>query len=394
MVLLALLLPTVVTAQIPTLRLGLPIEGELGKDVWIVNYVDNASETGTTRDFMCGRQTYDGHQGTDFALRSFRQMDSGAYVIAAASGRVVTVVDTLFDRNKQVDRSLGYGNYIAVQHPEGAITYYAHIRRRSAIVRAGDSVRKGQRMAFIGSSGTSEDPHLHFEVWLNIDPFAGSCSSRSVRWEDQPDYTSTYELLDADVTTWPPRLDTLRERPPSATSIAKGDTSITFWALQRHVGPTDRFGVTWLTPDNEVWFRYEADAGVESTYFYWWSWIQRPLAPGLWKVEYRMNDTIVTTKTFRVLQTVSVGSDGAAYGIEIRRYGDVLRCSVPNDGVVRVYDVQGRSVSEHRVKAGPNAIISALPAVALIEVLSVDGTILARTIAGAASVTEQDLMRK
>ncbi|MBU3700222.1 MAG: M23 family metallopeptidase, partial [Candidatus Kapabacteria bacterium] len=267
-------------------------------------------------------------------------------------------------------------------------------RRKSATVRIGDSVRKGQRMAFIGSSGTSEDPHLHFEVWLNIDPFTGSCSSRSVRWDDQPDYTSTYELLDADVTTWPPLLDTLRERPPSASSIAKGDTSITFWALQRHVKPTDRLGVTWLTPDNEVWFRYEADAGMESTYFYWWSWIQRPAIAGLWKVEYRMNDTIVTTRTFRVLQTVSVDSNGGTPAIEIRRFGDVLRCTMPEDGIIRVYDGQGRMVLNHDVRTGTNAIIAELPPVALIEVVSRYGVILARTIAGAASVSELELMRK
>ena len=375
-----------VMAQPQTIRLGLPVEGELGRDVWIINHVDNAPAEGAVRDFTCGRQTYDGHQGTDFALRSFRQMDSGAYVIATAAGRVITVIDSLFDRNKRVDRSLGLGNFVAIQHPEGVATYYAHIRRGSALVRVGDSVTRGQRIALIGSSGTSEDPHLHFEVWMNVDPFSGSCSARTVRWDDQPAYRNTFTLIDADVTTWPPLLDTLRERPPSATTILKQDTSVTFWSLQQHVQSADRLGVTWLTPDNEVWFRYEADAGVESSYLYWWSWIRRPTSTGLWRVEYRMNDTIVTTRTFRVLETVSAGSEGSRPGIELRRFGDVLRYQVPVDCKLLAYDVQGRLVSSYAMPSGRGAIIAELPAVTLVELVLHDGAVLARLIVGSAPI--------
>lgn len=356
----------------PTLKLGLPVEGELDKDFWIVNYVDHLPDTGAIRDFQCGRQTYDGHQGTDFALRSFRHMDSGVYAIASAPGRVMAVIDTLFDRNKMVDRSLGYGNYVAIRHSEGVFTYYAHLRRSSVLVRVGDSVQKGQRLGRIGSSGTSEDPHLHFEVWLNVDPFAGGCSNRLVRWDEQPTYSNTYELLDADVTTWPPSLDTLRERPPQAASIGKQDTAITFWSLQRHVTATDRLGVKWLTPDDETWFSYESTPGRASTYYYWWSWIRRPSTSGLWKVEYRVNDEVVAVRSFRVDPTVSVQPVDTESGASITRFGDVIRCSVTRPCSLNVYDVQGRLVASYSVPPGTSAHVISGQGALILELA--DGT--------------------
>ena len=122
------------------IRFTYPIEGVLGQDYFIVNHVDHDSRTAVYRDHACGIQTYDGHDGTDFILRSFRHMDSGIYVLAAADGEVITAVDSLPDRNKQSVIESGFGNFIAIRHPEGYITYYAHLRRGSVRVKVGDVV--------------------------------------------------------------------------------------------------------------------------------------------------------------------------------------------------------------------------------------------------------------
>lgn len=341
-------------AQLPSLELSLPVEGELGKDVYIINYVDHESDSGAIRDYMCGRQTYDGHDGTDFAVKSFRHMDSGVHVIAAAPGRVVAVVDTLYDRNKRVDRSLGFGNYVAVELPGGYILYYAHLKRSSARVKVGESVKTGQRLGLIGSSGTSEDPHLHFEVWQRIDAFQGACLPRPLKWQEQPAYQTEYALIDADVTTWPPSLDTIREHPPRASSITKGDSSITFWSLQQHIAVNDQLSATWLTPDGATWFTYEFTVTDPSTYYYWWTWIRRPEASGQWKVEYRRNGDLVVTRSFNVEATVSVG-EPPRQGASLRRMGDVLRCEVDNPGTLSVYDLQGRLLQRSSVPAGTSA---------------------------------------
>ena len=57
-----------------------------------------------------------------------------------------------------------YGNYVIIQHTDGNYTLYGHLYQNSITVVAGDSVRQGQVIGKMGSSGQSTGPHLHFEV--------------------------------------------------------------------------------------------------------------------------------------------------------------------------------------------------------------------------------------
>ncbi len=56
----------------------------------------------------------------------------------------------------------GYGNYIIIEHKNGIETAYAHCD--SILVSAGEEVKAGQLIAYVGSTGNSTGPHLHFEV--------------------------------------------------------------------------------------------------------------------------------------------------------------------------------------------------------------------------------------
>ena len=75
------------------------------------------------------------------------------------------------------------GNVIVIRHTgvDGVFaTRYDHLRRNSVLVRPGDTVRRGQKIAEAGSAGNSTGPHLHFEVWGTgfyelTEPWAGSC---------------------------------------------------------------------------------------------------------------------------------------------------------------------------------------------------------------------------
>jgi len=58
----------------------------------------------------------------------------------------------------------GYGNYVVIQHNDGTYSLYAHLYANSITVKANDSVKQGQVIGKIGSSGNSTGPHLHFEI--------------------------------------------------------------------------------------------------------------------------------------------------------------------------------------------------------------------------------------
>jgi murein DD-endopeptidase MepM/ murein hydrolase activator NlpD len=59
----------------------------------------------------------------------------------------------------------GYGLMILIDHPNGMTTRYGHASK--LFVKAGDSVKKGQVIAMMGTTGRSTGTHLHFEVYVN-----------------------------------------------------------------------------------------------------------------------------------------------------------------------------------------------------------------------------------
>lgn len=78
----------------------------------------------------------------------------GSKIVAAESGTVV---------KSRVDSAYGY--YILINHGNGKLTRYCHCSK--LIVKEGQYVRRGQKIAEVGSTGNSTGPHLHFEVYVN-----------------------------------------------------------------------------------------------------------------------------------------------------------------------------------------------------------------------------------
>lgn len=62
----------------------------------------------------------------------------------------------------------GYGIYVTVEHADGSTTLYAHMSDR--VVKKGQSVKRGQLLGYVGSTGRSTGNHLHFEV-RNASPY-------------------------------------------------------------------------------------------------------------------------------------------------------------------------------------------------------------------------------
>ena len=88
------------------------------------------------------------HSGVDFAA------PVGTPIFAAAGGVVVAA-----------ELEAAFGNAVEIDHGQGTSTLYAHMSRLN--VKAGDLVRKGQMIGYVGTTGRSTGPHLHFEVHVN-----------------------------------------------------------------------------------------------------------------------------------------------------------------------------------------------------------------------------------
>lgn len=148
-------------------------------------------DNGGTTDWDCQSLTYTGHQGSDFGGGSFTGMDEGRDVTAAADGVVIATNDGELDRCTTGDcyGGGGFGNYVYLEHADGKVTIYGHLKQWSVLVSTGDAVTCGQKMGEMGSSGYSTGPHLHFQVdnsaGYSEDPFDGPCSAPPSYWIDQ-----------------------------------------------------------------------------------------------------------------------------------------------------------------------------------------------------------------
>lgn len=105
-----------------------------------------SSGFGLRHDPFHGRRSM--HKGLDFVART------GTDVLAVGGGVV-----------KTSKRHAGYGNMVEINHGNGYVTRYAHNSKN--LVKVGDRVEKGARIALVGSTGRSTGPHLHFEVYRN-----------------------------------------------------------------------------------------------------------------------------------------------------------------------------------------------------------------------------------
>ncbi len=111
-----------------------PVEGPIG------------SGFGFRSDPFTGRAAL--HTGLDFPA------DMGTPIHAAAGGVVL-----VSEYHPQ------YGNMVMIDHGRGLVTRYAHGSK--VLVNAGDLIKRGQRVALVGTSGRSTGPHLHFEVLVD-----------------------------------------------------------------------------------------------------------------------------------------------------------------------------------------------------------------------------------
>ena len=107
------------------------------------------------------------HNGVDIA-------DGTAYgvtnIIASSDGTVIATQDgCVSSGNSDSTCGGGWGNFVKIQHADGNVTLYAHLYEGSLTVSVNDTVKQGQLIGKMGSSGFSTGTHLHFTIYVNGD---------------------------------------------------------------------------------------------------------------------------------------------------------------------------------------------------------------------------------
>ncbi|EOC1301082.1 murein DD-endopeptidase MepM [Cronobacter dublinensis] len=113
------------------------------------------------------------HKGVDFA------MPQGTPVLAVGDGEVV-----------MAKRSGAAGYYVAIRHGRTYTTRYMHLKK--LLVKPGQKVKRGDRIALSGNTGRSTGPHLHYEIWINqqaVNPLTAKLPrSEGLAGSDRRDY--------------------------------------------------------------------------------------------------------------------------------------------------------------------------------------------------------------
>lgn len=104
----------------------------------------------TTRRYHPILKRYRAHLGIDYAA------PRGTPIMAAGSGKIIFA-----------GRTRGYGNLIKIQHSNGYMTLYAHQKAFRRGIRKGKYVKQGDVIGYVGTTGLSTGPHLHFGLYKN-----------------------------------------------------------------------------------------------------------------------------------------------------------------------------------------------------------------------------------
>jgi murein DD-endopeptidase MepM/ murein hydrolase activator NlpD len=351
-------------------KLALPKDGARPAFIWplrsangyaepfidsISNFVDHDAEyPSKLRDYNCGTRTYDrntgyNHRGIDISLwpDSWNLMaNRHPEIVAAAPGVIVFKSDGNFDRNCAFDG--GTWNAVYVQHDDGSIAWYGHMKSGSLTAKAvGERVVAGERLGNVGSSGSSTGPHLHFEVYdaskRLVDPFAGACNTLNPEswWASQPEYYQP-RLNRVLTASAPPVFSTCGadgrlENPGTFNeqrSFKPGDLAY-FVAAARDMQPSHVATVTIRRPDGSVWRQRQlAAASSYSSRAYWYlGYVLEATAPtGTWLYEAEIAGT-------RAQAAFDVTADGepranytdlwwnpaeSGWGVNLIHQGDVM----------------------------------------------------------------------
>jgi murein DD-endopeptidase MepM/ murein hydrolase activator NlpD len=299
--------PNITSAQSTgnSFKLALPINCTLGKDCFIMHYLDRDPSSAAI-DFACGQLTYDTHNGTDFAIPDERAMAKGVAVKAVASGKVLRTRDGVPDIRvaDQTDKSrvqgIECGNGVVIDHGNGWQSQYCHLRKGSVVVKPNTSVASGAVLGMVGESGLASFPHVHLTVRYQnqvVDPFVGVGSSqgcnvaRQSLWQQPLEYVPT-GLIRAGFAPKLPEMAEIWQGQFAETSLATNNPALLFWVQAFGVRQGDEEQFRLITPDGKVFIDrkqpLKSTNRVRLSYVGLKNSVNQPIIPGVWRGEYRL----------------------------------------------------------------------------------------------------------
>lgn len=215
-------------------------------------------------DYNCGSRSYDlpngyNNLGTDFNIVPYpwNKMDKNEIsVVAAAPGVITFKQDGNFDHSCVLSNK--DWNAIYITHFDGSVAWYGYLKSGITSKPIGSIVEAGEWLGYVGSSGSSSSPHLHFEVYDSsnqlIDPFSGPCNYMTDKswWRNQIPYYNP-SLLKMHTGFAPPISGCDNETLNEASNFYSTDPTIFFvvWFRDQLSNLTATYSI--LTPSNTIW---------------------------------------------------------------------------------------------------------------------------------------------
>ncbi|MBL1210071.1 M23 family metallopeptidase [Geminocystis sp. GBBB08] len=284
-------------------KFGLPINCNLGKNCYIMHYVDH-DPTSKEIDFNCGRQTYDTHNGTDFGIPNLQVMKQGIPVISIADGIVLRLRDGVADHlvasesDKKATEGQECGNGLVIKHEDGWESQYCHLKQNSIVVKNGMKVKKGTILGMVGSSGLASFPHVHLSLRQDgkiVDPFVGITEETGCQmpkkplWEKSLNYIPT-GLIEGGFAPEIPSQKKLWEGKFYHSQINIKSPQLIFWIHAFGVLENDEESFQLINPNNQVIINQKQPINKSSRS--WMSYVGKnnksTLEKGLWIGKYQL----------------------------------------------------------------------------------------------------------
>jgi murein DD-endopeptidase MepM/ murein hydrolase activator NlpD len=184
----------------------------------VVDYYDEQGNS--AKKFLMRNPVKGGRYTSGFGYRrhpllGVTRMHTGVDWAAPAGTPIVAGADGTIER---VGRQGGYGNYVRIRHTNGFATAYGHMSRYADGLNPGMKVKQGQVIGYVGSTGYSTGPHLHYEILVN-NKFVNPMTIQVPRGLQ----LTGREL--AEFQKERNRIDTLRQLDPVTSRVAQATTN-------------------------------------------------------------------------------------------------------------------------------------------------------------------------